>query len=80
MKELKNLERLNIGNNRISDISPLRKMNKLNFLWAASNQVSDISVLKELPNLKEIYLNGNPISQDDIDELTEALPDAQIWH
>ena len=55
-------------------------MNKLNFLWAASNQVSDISVLKELPNLKEIYLNGNPISQDDIDELTEALPDAQIGH
>lgn len=57
-----NLTELYLGNNQISDISPLAESSGLTELYLSSNQISDISPLAELNELNTLYLGANQIS------------------
>lgn len=75
-----NLQYLRLYDSNISDISPLENLVNLEKLDLSSNQVSDISPLKNLVNLKELNLHNNPISQQQIRELKEFLPNCKIYY
>lgn len=61
---LSNLERLNIDQTHVSDISPVRKLSKLKWLGLSSLKISDkdLEVLKELPDLETINLGSTNIT------------------
>jgi serine/threonine protein kinase len=76
---LTNLEELNLSYNNIIDISTLAGLTNLEKLLLHSNNISDISALKGLTNLEALYLDDNPLTQSQVDELREALPNCTIY-
>lgn len=65
LKHSRNLEKLFISGlcseKKISDLRPLRKLEKLQHLHMDHQQISDLSALSNLQNLREIHLYKNPI-------------------
>lgn len=74
LSRLKNLTKLNIGNNTICDLSPLLCLKNLTELYISDNRVSDLSPLSSLKNLAILYISGNQVSELDslscLDNLT----------
>lgn len=66
ISEFLHLERLDLGHNLISDLSPLRFLNNLTHLDLRGNEVNDLSILKEIHNLRDVNLCKNSIT--DINE------------
>ncbi len=62
LKDLTNLQSLDLRSNNISDISILKDLTNLQSLDLRSNNISDISILKDLTNLQSLYLSSNNIS------------------
>jgi len=62
LQYLVNIERFVVGDNMISDISPLSGLYNLQSLELQGNQISDISPLMNLANLTRLSLGGNQIS------------------
>ncbi|KAI9997459.1 hypothetical protein PInf_001361 [Phytophthora infestans] len=62
------LEKLFIANNQVVDISPLRKLLKLNTLSVYGNRITDLDsalhTCRSLPRLRSLDLGGNPCSHD----------------
>jgi Leucine-rich repeat (LRR) protein len=56
------LERLDMENNRISDISDFNNLTSLKSSYLYNNNISDISSLSNLGNLEALLINGNRIS------------------
>ncbi|MEL6193719.1 MAG: leucine-rich repeat domain-containing protein, partial [Bacteroidota bacterium] len=63
------LDSLNLGRNRIQDISAISQLPQLHKLVLSENRIEDISPLKELKNLSDLYLFKNSIQ--DISALKE---------
>ena len=59
---IENLQQLWLGDNQISDVSPLAGLTNLQELLLDDNQISDVSPLAGLRNLQQLWLSGNPIS------------------
>ncbi len=57
-----NLTELRLGNNSITDISPLSGLTNLTTLNLETNSVTDISPLSGLTNLTNLHLTGNHIT------------------
>lgn len=57
----KNLEKLKVNENEISDINPLKGLIKLKYLEIQRNRIVDISPLKDLKNLEFLKLYNNLI-------------------
>ena len=57
-----NLTNLNLCDNNISDITPLKELINLSELDLISNSISDITPLKDLKNLTVLELTNNFIS------------------
>jgi len=57
----KNVTKLILNENLISDISPLQSLNNLIFLGIQDNRISDITPLKGLTNIEQLYLRNNLI-------------------
>ena len=55
------LSEVDISNNKISDISPLKNSKNIRILSISNNLVKDIEVIKNFKNLKEIYIPHNKI-------------------
>ena len=53
---------MDLGDNQISDLSPLSELKSLTKLDLQYNQISDLSPLVDLKALKDINLINNPIS------------------
>lgn len=62
LKQFKNLTKLTICYNSISDISGLRYTPSMQLLGLYANDISDISAITGLTNLKWLYLYNNRIS------------------
>lgn len=77
-KNLIQLKEINFYGNQIINISPLEKLVNLKWLYLGRNQITDISPLKNLANLEKLNLSNNPISEQQIKELQEALPNCKI--
>ncbi|OJJ23309.1 hypothetical protein BKI52_02825 [marine bacterium AO1-C] len=61
LKNLTELEILDIGHNQIVDLTPLEHLKKLRVLNLPSNQITDISPLSQLKNLNKLNLFKNKI-------------------
>ena len=72
------LRELRIANNRITDSSSLVYLSSLETLDISGNSISSITAIKQLPNLRRLNVSGNPLSQEQVDELRDALPDCEI--
>ena len=57
----KNLKKLKLNENEISDISPLKNLTKLEYLEIQRNRIVDVNPLKNLTNLKFLKLYNNLI-------------------
>lgn len=64
-----NLEKLDLNENEISDLSPIAKLNKLTKLSLIRNRISDLHPLSELKNLEYLDLYANKI--EDISPLAK---------
>ena len=58
----KNLEKLKINENEISDITPLKNLTKLKYLEIQRNRITDVSALKNLKKLEFLKLYNNLIT------------------
>lgn len=59
---LTNLERLNLDDNQISDVTALASLRKLSRLQIRNNQIADISPLSRLTNMTSLWLSGDKIA------------------
>ena len=64
-----NLEKLDLNENEINDLSPIAKLNKLTKLSLIRNRISDLQPLSELTNLEYLDLYANKI--EDISPLAK---------
>ena len=62
LTKLKNLRRLNIALENISDLSPLGDMAELEEISLKHNPIADISPLVKLPSLRELYIYDTNVS------------------
>jgi Leucine-rich repeat (LRR) protein len=69
LRSLKQLTRLGLGYNQLSDVSALRALKQLTTLDLGYNQLSDASVLRELKQLTTLDLGSNQLS--DVSALRE---------
>jgi internalin A len=51
-----------LGNNQISDISPLAELTNMKVLCLSDNQITDIAILAEFKDLEGVLLRNNPIT------------------
>ena len=56
----------------------LSSIQSLKDLDLETNKISDISSLKSMTNLNRLWLNKNPLTQAQIDDLKEALPNCKV--
>ncbi|MBS0604624.1 MAG: hypothetical protein JSS60_06250 [Verrucomicrobia bacterium] len=56
------LQSLNLANNRILDVSPLKNLSQLRRLQLPNNQITDVSALANLAMLRLVNLMFNPIT------------------
>ncbi len=61
IKYMKNLQILYMGGMEIEDLSPLRRLDKLESVSLQENAFHDISPLSDKPALQELYLVGNKL-------------------
>ena len=62
LRNLKQLENLNLDANVIKDVSPLAELKRLEVLYLENNNISDVSPLAGLTNLERLDLRNNAIS------------------
>ena len=78
---VKKLERLILGENKITDVNALTRLKKLKVLELNNNKLTDISALAKLKHLEEVDLRNNPdLTKAKIEELQKALPKCRIYH
>jgi Leucine-rich repeat (LRR) protein len=78
LSELKNLRYLLLSNTQVSDLSPLAELKNLYYLQLGGTQVSDLSPLVELKNLTHLDLRNTLVSEEQVEELRQALPNCEI--
>ena len=62
----------------VSDLTPLAGLTGLTWLDLGGTQVSDLSPLATLANLQQLYLTNTPASDEEVDQLQQALPNCNI--
>ena len=62
----------------MEDISVLSELTELEYLYMIGNEISDASAVMNLYNLKELGLTRNNISNDQISQIKEAIPECVI--
>lgn len=72
------LRQLDLSGNEIEDITPLAQLTALEKLDLSGNRIGNLTALLGLTELRELDLEGNPLTQEQIDGLSAALPDCRI--
>ena len=72
------LKYLDLGDNSITDITPLSHLLQLETLNLSDNNITDASPLYGLSNLRYLYIGGNNLSEYDIYQLETSLPSCII--
>lgn len=73
------LKSLDLSNNKISDLSALSSLSALEVLDLENNRISDITPLLGLTGLRELYISGNQLTPEQVQELSNALPDCRVY-
>ena len=77
LKYMTKLERIELSNNNLGDISILQAIPSLVEIDADNNSISNISFLSELSNIKIVVMNNNRISDISVFENIPAIQ--KIW-
>ncbi len=75
---LSELEYLEIFINHISELNPLTGLPKLTSLNCSRTAVTDVTLLLAMKQLKMLWIMNNKLEKEDVDKLTESLPDCKI--
>ncbi len=70
---------LDLSENSIFDLSPLSELSGLRTLYLDKNPITDFSPLYGLQNLTTLSIKGIEISESQLKELSEALPNCAIY-
>ena len=62
LKDLGNLQQLDISNTQVSNLIPLKSLGNLKMLDVRSTKVSDLIPLKDLSNLQVLYIADTQVS------------------
>ncbi|MNL63686.1 Leucine Rich repeats (2 copies) [compost metagenome] len=72
---------MNVGENKISEISPqIKHLKNIVSLNLANNQLKSLpKEITDLKNLKTLILTGNPMSTTQVEDLRKQMPNTQIY-
>jgi internalin A len=62
IKNLVQLQILNISNTKVSDLSPVKDLTQLQILYVSNTQVSDLAPIKNLAQLQILYVYNTQVS------------------
>ncbi|NIB42039.1 leucine-rich repeat domain-containing protein [Pseudomaricurvus alkylphenolicus] len=60
IEQFRGLKEIDIRDNRVQSLEPLRYLSQLEVLLVSDNQLSDAAVLLTLPALSQVHLDNNP--------------------
>lgn len=80
MQNLTSLRSIDLSNNMVSNLAPLWSLTELEYLNLANNSITDLQPLMGMSRLRHLDLSGNPLSEEQIWELQQALPDCEIYY
>lgn len=69
---------LDLSYNRIEDVSPLISLTALEELDLSGDRICTVQPLTYMKQLKKLILTGAPITEEQLQQLREALPDCDI--
>ena len=75
---MKQMNWLELDDNRISSVGPLSNMEVLELLYIENNRVTELASLTKLTALKELRGQGNNIPNEQSTLLIKALPNCRI--
>jgi internalin A len=75
---LKKLEVLDLSDNSITDISALSGLSSLRTLYLDNNKITDFKPLYGLSNLTTLSIKGMDITEKQLKEIQDALPDCRV--
>jgi len=78
LSELKSIENLHISKTSLKDLTPLGELKNLKSLDLAYVQITDLSPLAKLKNLKRLRFYNAKVSNAQVQELRQALPNCEI--
>ena len=76
---LTKLNVLQISDNKVKDLSPISGLSGLKTLYLDNNPVTDFSPLYKLGALRTLSMKGVAITEEQLDQLQEALPECSIF-
>jgi Leucine-rich repeat (LRR) protein len=74
LKDLANLQSLDLANNEIKDITPLAKLKSLQYIELSGNKIEKLDALKDLTSLNSLYVGDNSIK-----DLAPLAPLTKLW-
>jgi Leucine-rich repeat (LRR) protein len=78
ISKLYNLETVDVSDNRVSDLAPLSGLAELKALYLDNNPITDFSPLYDLRSLRTLSIKGIEITEAQLEELQDALPNCEI--
>lgn len=83
LSELKELEWLELFNSSVRDLSPLigcTALRDLNICYIPASGEAIVETLSQMPCLRRVWCSGTNLTFDQLDALSDALPDTEIWY
>ena len=75
---LTNLRVLNLNNTKVEDLSPLQAHSNLKTVHCENTAVSDLLPLKNNTGLQTVYCDGSRVTQSNVLELQQTLPECLV--
>lgn len=72
------IKSLDLSYNRIRELKGISALRALETLDLSGNQISSLEPLYRMTWLKTLHLDGNPLTEGQVEELRQALPDCDI--
>jgi internalin A len=74
-----NLQELDLSNTDVCEIEALGELSDLRHLSLEGSTVFDVSPLHGMTDLESLYIRNTPLSESQVGELRDALPDAAMF-
>jgi len=79
LSDMTTINFLQLSDNKIVDLSPIASLSKLKTLYIDNNPIEDLTPLYGLKALRTLSMKGIGITDAQLEELQEALPDCKIY-
>ena len=78
--DLGKVKTLDLTRKKISDVSNLKRLKQVRWLWLNSNQICDVSALRNLRQLSSLHLENNQLGDTDSLKELRQLKELSINH